>query len=64
VRQVLINAVTGEVGPGTQVTGNPTYRDLDSTERERALNSNENYWNSTKCELSFRRLTVDARLGA
>jgi hypothetical protein len=27
-RQLLINAVTGEVGPGTQVTGNPTYQDL------------------------------------
>jgi len=27
-RQLLINAVTGHVGPGTQVTGNPTYQDL------------------------------------
>src|ERR1700733_7848403 len=26
--QVLINALTGEVGTGTQVTGNPTYQEL------------------------------------
>jgi hypothetical protein len=28
--QVLINALTGKVGPGTQVTGYPTYQALDS----------------------------------
>ena len=27
--QVLVNAVTGEVGPGTQVTGNATYQALE-----------------------------------
>jgi hypothetical protein len=26
--QVLINAVTGKVGPSTQLTDNPTYQDL------------------------------------
>lgn len=26
--QVLINALTGDVGPGTQRTGNPTYQEL------------------------------------
>jgi len=28
VAQVLINALTGKVGPSTQVTGYPTYQDL------------------------------------
>lgn len=27
-RQVLVNAQTGHMGPGTQVTGNPTYQGL------------------------------------
>ena len=32
-RQLLINAVTGKVGTGTQVTGDPTYRDLARCDR-------------------------------
>ncbi len=30
LNQVLIIAVTGQVGPGTQVTGNATYQELGS----------------------------------
>jgi hypothetical protein len=30
--QLLINALTGKVGPSTQVTGNATYRELKAVE--------------------------------
>jgi len=35
--QVLINAVTGHVGPGTQVTGYPTNQDFDSDVLNRSV---------------------------
>ena len=37
-RYCLINAVIGKVGPGTQVTGNPTYQELQTVSEELVIN--------------------------